>query len=36
MFIRSIDQPLVDLGEDHCDLILLLVGYGFIEDDLLI
>jgi hypothetical protein len=36
MLIRPIDKPLISLGEDHDDLVLLLVRDGLIVDDVLV
>ena len=36
MLVGAVDEPLVELGEDHDDLVLLLVGYGVVVHDLLV
>jgi hypothetical protein len=33
MLIRPIDKPLISLGEDHDNLVLLIVRDGLIVDD---
>lgn len=36
LLIRAVDKPLIDLGKDHEDLVLVLVGDGVVVYDCLI